>query len=138
MTRLVPLISRFDKWGDYVTKSILVAFTSIEQLRAIDKRATAFFTLMTAKIDNEQRQGIFVSISAARLEYFDTLALSLIRTMREREEFDRSYSLLKKLIALELGPEQEGDDEVIFPLIGLSEHSLTQPHSTSCQCFRSC
>ena len=117
LTKLVPLVSKFCQWVRRVNELMLVVCTSIKQLGAIDQRATAFSTLMSAKVDNEQRQGIFVSISTARLEYFNKLVVSLVYTMGNQEEFDRWFDLLKRLIALELGEvenvtEKEVDEKV--------------------------
>ena len=69
---------------------------SIDQLMRVDQRATEFHTLMTITVDKEQREGILVSIPAARLEYFNKLIHSLIHGMEDREAFDQTYSLLEE------------------------------------------
>ena len=113
----MPVLERLSEWAKIQDDWMTAVYIFLDRLIFLDQRATDFQTLMTAKVNDQEQQGIFVSIPAARLEYFNKLVISLVCTMDNKEEFDRLFDLLERLIALELGEvdnvtEKAGEEKV--------------------------
>jgi hypothetical protein len=76
---------------------------------AMDNRASETVALLTALVDEEQRQGVFVSIASARLAYLEHLASGLVQSVKRADEFGRLFVLFVELLDLVLERSDNGE-----------------------------
>ena len=91
------------EWSEHRKVNHSGGVSICKKLADVDRRATESMTLLTGLVDDERRQGVFVSIAAARLEYLHNLATRLAESVDVRVEFDRLYELFERLLDLVLG-----------------------------------